>query len=420
MSNVMVIYPRPNEYKNPRFGFSYNWALIGTVLYNSGHKVILHDYSCEDFDKNAFVFQLIHEKTQLVLIEFDSFSLKRSENNCHGEVLVHSIKDNCPEIAVIAYGYHCCITGRDIPHADITIKQNNINLILSAIHRLDKTCPLIQYDSFDSFPFINRSLMYSIPYFSNNKNSTLIQTACGCENSCVFCQRKGWQSRYISHGLEYVLSEFEALKSQDFRNIWVIDENFTLRLARAKDILKKLIEHNTTINMKIAISSWANIDKEFLDFSSKANVKVISFGIETGNAEILKFYRKNIDLQYAKQMIQYANSIGIFTIGNFIIGAPMETAETISETFSFIRECSFDQINIKTLDYMIGSELYSSTDTNITRGNTHIFACKELGLNNFTMEELRNIKNSFVHEYYKTRKQEIAKKIDKYGTPFDI
>jgi uncharacterized radical SAM superfamily protein len=419
MSNVMVIYPRPNEYKNPRFGFSYNWALIGTVLYNSGHKIILHDYSCEDFDNDVFVSQLIHEKTQMVIIEFDSFSLKRSENNCHGQILVQAIKDNCPEIAVIAYGYYCCITGRDIPLADITIKQNDINLILSAIHQLNQADPLIQYDSFDSFPFINRSLIHGIPYFYKNKNSTLVQTALGCENSCIFCQRKGWQSRYISHGIEYVLSEFEALNLRDFRNIWVIDENFTFRLARAKDILKKLIEHNTTINMKIAISSWANIDKEFLDFASKTNIKVISFGIETGNAEILKFYRKNIDLPHAKQMIQYANSIGIFTIGNFIIGAPMETIETINETFSFIKECSFDQINIKTLDYMIGSELYSSTDPNITRKSTHIFACKELGLNNFTIEELKNIKQSFIHEYYETRKQKIAKKINKYGTPFD-
>jgi uncharacterized radical SAM superfamily protein len=420
MSNVMVIYPKPNEYKRPRFGFSYNWAMIGTILDNSGRKIILHDYSCEDFDNDTFVSQLINEKTWLVIIEFDSFSLKRSENNCHGQILVHSIKNNCPKIAVIAYGHYCCITGRDIPRADITIKQNDINLILSAMYQLNQAVPLIQYDGFDSFPFINRSLIHSIPYFRKNKKSTLVQTARGCENSCIFCQRKGWQGKYLSHGSEYVLSEFEALKSQDFRTIWVTDENFTFQLARAKDILKKLAEHNTTINMKIAISSWANIDKEFLELASKANLQIISFGIETGNTERLKFYRKNIDLQNAKQMIQYANNIGIFTIGNFIIGAPMETAETINETFSFIEECSFDQINIKTLDYMMGSELYSSADTNITRGNTHVFACKELGLTNFTIDELKSIKKSFIQAYYKKRKQEIAKKVNKFGTPFDI
>jgi hypothetical protein len=69
---------------------------------------------------------------------------------------------------------------------------------------------------------------------------------------------------------------------------------------------------------------------------------------------------------------------------------------------------------------MMGSELYSSTNTNITKGNTHVFACKELGLTNLTIDELKNIKKSFVQAYYKKRKREISKKINKYGTPFDI
>lgn len=48
-------------------------------------------------------------------------------------------------------------------------------------------------------------------------------------------------------------------------------------------------------------------------------------------------------------IIRYANSLGIFTVGNFIIGAPMESESTITETFDLIKECEFDQINIKTL-----------------------------------------------------------------------
>jgi hypothetical protein len=69
---------------------------------------------------------------------------------------------------------------------------------------------------------------------------------------------------------------------------------------------------------------------------------------------------------------------------------------------------------------MMGSELYSSTNTNITKGNTHVFACKELGLTNLTMDELKDIKKLFVQTYYKNRKRKIAEKINKYGTPFDI
>jgi hypothetical protein len=43
MSNVSVIYSRPNEMKDSRFGFSEHWALLGTILHNAGHKVVLLD-----------------------------------------------------------------------------------------------------------------------------------------------------------------------------------------------------------------------------------------------------------------------------------------------------------------------------------------------------------------------------------------
>jgi uncharacterized radical SAM superfamily protein len=415
----MVIYPKPNEYKKPRFGFSYTWAMIGTILQESGHKVVLHDFSCEEFDSNIFFSQLMNEKIQLVLMEFDSFALKRSENDEHGKSLVQSIKAKHPGIMVIAYGYYCCITGNNIPSADVTIKQNDINLVLSAIHRLFQNFPLKQFDNFDTFPFINRSLINTISFFEN-KNSTLVQTAKGCENSCVFCQRKGWQSHYVAHSNEYVLREFEDLCSHNFKNIWIIDENFTFHLQRAKNILTGLVNRGLTQNMKISISSWANIDEDFLLLAVKANIKIISFGIETGNNEILQFYRKNIDLNKAKAAIKYADSIGIFTVGNFIIGAPKETHETIDETFSFINECKFDEIHIKTLDYMIGSELYSGLSNALATGKTHIFACKENGgLNNFSLEDIKQIRKEFLDQYYKDNQQRIIQKVSRYGTPFD-
>lgn len=419
MCNIMIIYSKPNENKKPRFGFSYNWALIGSIFHKAGHNVILHDYSCEEYTDDSFFSQLIDENIQLVIVEFDSFALKRSENNNHGKYLIQNIKNKYPGIITIAYGYYCCITNTDIPYADITIKQNNINLIIFSIQQIFNKISLVQYKNYNMLPFINRSLLNSIEYFNKNKISTLIQTASGCENTCVFCQRKGWQSKYVPHSVSYVIAEFEEIASLQYKNIWIIDENFTFNLKRAKTILRKLIESKISKNMKIAISSWANIDQEFLDLSLEGNIKTISFGIETGNIEILKFYRKNINLEKAKQLIQYADSIGLFTVGNFIIGAPMETIETINETFSFINSCSFDQVNIKTLDYMIGSELYTKIDINQIKNTTHVFACKENGLNIFNLEEIKSIKNKFLGQYYTNIAEKTLKKIKVYGTPFD-
>ncbi|MDR2518342.1 MAG: radical SAM protein [Spirochaetaceae bacterium] len=419
MAHAMVVYPKPNEYKKPRFGFSYNWALLGTILHDAGHRVISHDYSCEDFERPVFLRQLWENRIDLVIIEFDSFGLKRSENERHGKHLVQSIKETYPEISVIAYGYYCCITGSDIPLSDLTVKQNDINAILDGIQQVHKDILLKPYDGFDSLPPINRLLLQSIPYFRKNNTYTLIETARGCGNTCVFCQRKGWQQGYIPHSYDYIMAEFKTIHHQGFKNIWIIDENFTFRLERAKQILAGITEQGITKDMKIALSSWANIDIEFLDMAAKAGVKVISFGIESGNEGILRFYRKNIDLKKAEYLIQYADSIGIFTIGNFIIGAPMETLDTINETAEFIRKCSFDQVNIKTLDYMNGSELYSRLHKDTIKGETHVFACKENGLTTLPLRAIIALKDSFITAYYQERKQRLEKKIALHGTPYD-
>lgn len=420
MSNIMIIYPRPDENKSPRFGFSYDMLTIATVLSNEGHRIIIKDFSCESFCRDIFSKEIMDNSIDLTIVEFDSFALKRSENYNHGLELVDIVKKVNGRIPVIAYGHYCCISQEDITMADITIKENGLNGIIDAIAKKESIqCELPPIIDLDSLPFINRTLLDQIEFYKQNRKSTLIRTAEGCENTCVFCQRKGWQKNIQTHSDQYVIDEFKLLKEQGFINIWITDENFTFNLARAKRLLKLFIADNVTEQMKISISSWSNIDKEFLELASKANVKAISMGIESGNQKILEFYKKNIDLAKTKSIVRYANELGIFTIGNFIIGAPMENYATIDETFTFIRECEFDQVNIKTLDYMMGSELYDSV-RDIALGCSHIFACSENRINQFGLQEISDTKNKFLMEYNTEKKDRLEKKILTFGTPYDV
>jgi len=420
MSNIIIIYPRPDEYKKPRFGFSYDMMTIATVLSNEGHRILLKDYSCEPFCNDDFSKEIAEYKIDLAIIEFDSFALKRSENYTHGLELVKIVKCLNERIKVVAYGHYCCISKKDIDTADITIKENRVDLIIDAIVKTESIKgELPRLNDLDSLPVINRMLLDQIEFYKQNSKSTLVRTADGCENTCVFCQRKGWQKKFQVHSDQYVLNEFKLLKEQGFINIWIIDENFTFNLARAKRILTLFIEQKVTEKMKISISSWSNIDNEFLDLASKANVRVISMGIESGNQQILDFYKKNIDLQKTKKIVRYANKLGIFTIGNFIIGAPMETYETIEETFLYIRECEFDQVNIKTLDYMMGSQLYDSV-MDMAKGRSHLFACLENGLNRFAFQEILDIKHNFLADYNAEKKDRVSNKMRQFGTPYDL
>jgi anaerobic magnesium-protoporphyrin IX monomethyl ester cyclase len=277
----------------------------------------------------------------------------------------------------------------------------------------------------DQLPFPDRGLL--TPYAEHGgtvdqkpglQKSTLIRTSAGCLNDCIFCQRKAWHKKYQAHSIPYVLNEFSELKKHHYRNIWITDDNFTYDLKRAKSLLKELSDRDLTMDMKIALSSWTHIDEEFLETAKKAHVSIISFGVETANQEIQRFYRKKISLQRLSQLIRYADKTGLYTVGNFIIGAPMETRATMEETFTYILDTPFDRVNVKILDYMAGSELYESLPPEKRGLNRHLFACRENGLNEFPLAELRGKVKDFMERFQRSREDHLKEKLSDYGPPY--
>lgn len=415
--NVLFIYPQPLVKKQIRFGFSLNIAYSSAILKKEGHKVFFIDCSCTDLNNQDIIQYIKHNNIRMVFVEFDSFALKRSLNKSRGVDILRTIKKYDRSINTAVFGFQCMMEKSYVEYADIVIKEDILGCILSAVENQGQTYTYENYE-FDSLPFPDRDTIESVEYYRKNKAYSLIQTAKGCLNSCSFCQRRGWQNQYLTHSNEYSLQEFELLQSRQYRNIWISDENFTFNLSRAKQLLGLIVDNSLSANMKLAISSWTKIDCEFLELAAAANIKIISMGIESANPEILKFYNKDIDLNHVRELVKYANQVGVFMVGNFIIGAPMETKEMINNTFKYIEEVGFDQVNIKVLDYMIGSKLYETLPNGYNED--HYFSCVETGLGLFKLDVLKSLKNNFLENYYRSHSANLREKIIKFGTPYDI
>lgn len=286
--DILIVYPKPDKYKKPRFGFSYEMLTIATIL-SKYHRVHIKDFSCESYDECEFIEYVRRENIEVAFIECDSYALKRSQNIIHAARIIDVLNRY---ITTVAYGNYCYITKRNFGNAVHTITENDINSVIDRINQFEQINRITHIDAYDELPYINRDLLLAIPYYKDNSKNTLLQTSKGCENTCIFCQRKGWQSCYVTHSDDYVLSEIQDIKLNGFQNVWIADENFTFNLPRAKRLMKKIIQANLHENLRFFISSWANIDEEFLNLAKQCNVKIISFGIESGNAEILRFYRK--------------------------------------------------------------------------------------------------------------------------------
>jgi anaerobic magnesium-protoporphyrin IX monomethyl ester cyclase len=452
MADILLVYPAPGEFKERRFGFSLDLLYISSLLKQAGHIIVNYlDYSIEPFNLKKFYTNA--DKAEVVIIEFDSFPLKRAINIQHGENLVHDIIKRYGSGVkrtkkIILFGNDIAIIksflgvqgaifqksplaagGKELEfdYALATGFENNISTVVDCLLKGSSLPELHPLDDLDQLPYPDRDLLTSYAQHGGTVDSepklaksTLVRTASGCLNSCVFCQRKGWHKKYMAHSIPYIIEEFSLLKKDNYRNIWICDDNFTYDLKRSKHLLKELSRQQLTVNMKLALSSWTCIDEEFLELASRANVSIISFGIESANRAIQEFYRKPIRLEQFHDFVSFADSTGLYTVGNFIIGAPMETEDSIGETFDYIMNTPFDQVNIKILDYMAGSELYERLPQEKRGTSRHIFACKENGLNDFPLDVLKSKIKHFQEQFRKSRENPLKGKMKQYGPPYDL
>lgn len=100
--NILMIYPKPDKFKKPRFGFSYEMLIISTVL-SKYHNVSIKDFSCEHFDMHNFMGYVSGEHFDLALVECDSYALKRSQNVLHAAEIIDVLNKYIPTIAYNAH-----------------------------------------------------------------------------------------------------------------------------------------------------------------------------------------------------------------------------------------------------------------------------------------------------------------------------
>lgn len=428
MKNIILIYPQPDAKKSYRFGYSMLLLYVASTLRNAGYSVSLNDYSVVRYDFNELRAQLLPDS--IVIMEIDAFPLKRSLNIRCATTIANDVKNFKNSIPVIAIGKQCTLFHQELAFADITVSGDCEISILDIINQLDgnkKVCkfydagslnqlhklPLPAYDLLDEEQVCGKTLDTDM----NLAPSALLETSRGCPGKCTFCQRKGWCEKVSTMPLDTVRKNFRYLLDEKIINFWITDENFSGNINHATEVLKMFTNEAQGREVRICISSWVHITEAFLSLAKQAGVSVISLGIESITAENQDFYNKHHDPVIVKRMLKAANDVGIFTVGNFIIGSPYDTYETIEENLQYAIESELDQVNVKNLDYMMGAELYENLPEE-QKKEIHFFSCSERGICNFSRDELRNIAKSFSGRFNETRVEKLQQKICRFGTPY--
>lgn len=185
-------------------------------------------------------------------------------------------------------------------------------------------------------------------------------TGRGCPFRCIFCaEHKILGPKHRFRSAKNVIEEIEYLRERfGIRYLTFEDSTFTINKDRLEELCRSIIEKGMDIKWNCNSRVDTLPDENVLRLMKKAGCIAISFGVESGNPEILKKV-KHVTIQEVKNAIKRTKSAGIQAHCSFIFGLPGETKSTIRDTISFAKVLDPDTIGFHLLVPNPGTEIFN-------------------------------------------------------------
>lgn len=192
-------------------------------------------------------------------------------------------------------------------------------------------------EDLDTLPLPARHLLPLSRYQALGFPVTMI-TGRGCPYSCIFCLGRrmvGRKPRQRKASL--VVDEIEQILSYGFSRINIADDLFTANKQKVRDVCEEIKKRHLKFDWT-AFARVNTVDRDSLRLMKETGCDCVSFGIESGNQEMLKRIKKGITLKHAENAVQLCKEIGIMPHASFIVGLPGESPETLKDTAAFSKK----------------------------------------------------------------------------------
>lgn len=216
----------------------------------------------------------------------------------------------------------------------------------------------------DRLPFPDFEAMkfeeYPKLYLARRHPFAPLLTSRGCPFPCTFCAGGVISGKkFRARSPENIMAEIRLMKEKyGVREVQFWDDNFTLDRRRAERICDLLIEE------KLDLIWWCpnGVRLETLDFSLLDKMKAsgcyaMVLGIESGSEKIQRDMKKNLKFEKLREVVEYADFIGIRTQGFFILGYPTETREDIEATIRLAKSLPLRRATFGLFQPLPGSEI---------------------------------------------------------------
>jgi radical SAM superfamily enzyme YgiQ (UPF0313 family) len=203
---------------------------------------------------------------------------------------------------------------------------------------------------------------YNVPFLLNPFIS--FYTTRGCPAMCTFCL---WPQTHSGHRWRLRSSDDVAAECKNalesfpgLKEIFFDDDTFNYRKARAIELSKKL----GPLNFTWSCTSRVTTDYETLKAMKDAGCRLLIVGFESGDPQILKNIKKGATVERARAFAKDCNDLGLTIHGDFILGLPGETKESIQNTIKFAKTLDVETIQVSIAHAYPGTEFYDYAKAN--------------------------------------------------------
>lgn len=369
--NILLVMPYM-DYDDTKYlsssdsAFPIGLGYIASVIEKEGHRVIIFDFQIKEntIDK----YKKLIEKEKFDIIGFSVTTITKL-NTIKLAKIAKNIVPNCKIIIGGAYPtvypkdlistssdidievtgegeitvselLVCIKEGKDPSSVNGIIYKKDGEIVLTPQRELIKNLDEIPLPAFHLFEIDE----YTPPpgMFFKLPMRHMITTR-GCPFNCIFCDdRIIWKGKCRQRSAENIVEEMTILKEKyGAREIHFYDDTFTVNKKRIYRLCELLLQ--TKLNLIWRCSSRVDtVDKDMLKMMYKTGCRSISYGIESGDDEILKKMNKNTTVSQAKDAVKWTNEAKIQAKGFFMLNFPGETIETTEKTISLAKELDLD------------------------------------------------------------------------------
>jgi len=411
----------PSSAYLPPLGLLY----IGRMAEQQGHSVEIIDYTAEAFNEAALQ-RAIHSSDAVGMTIFSEPA--ELENSIE---IAKKIRQYAPDIPLILGGPHCNFFPEQAlrdHHADICVRGEGEYIIGPVVEALEgkrdlSTIPGLVYQQkdkictnelqppimdLDQIPFPARHLVEKYEYgytfgtkIMKGKVTSLISSR-GCPNRCTFCQLSSSLAKFRSRSAANTIQEIDELVSNGHNSIAFADDNFLANKKAAEQIMDHIIKQRYDLRIWILDTRVDSAERHLYEKMRDAGVELISFGIESGNQDVLDFYNKKITVEQARKAVKLSKEMGFVADANFILGAPFETKKHFENTIRFARSLPLDHALFNRLEYLAGTPLWKEAvkQGKIDPSESVVMSDKQRGLALYDAKEIEKYCTKAYYSFY--------------------